>query len=193
MEHQQAAQSLHRRDASGSGASNTLRRSWHVLADLMPFSSTALASLPKDLRIREREVRADRIPINPDARDYGATGVTLPPNVRVPKKIATPIKVEGKVWLASERSNHSTRPRVLSPRAEPFSSMDLISEHLTSPRYIVPRAVKCCKRRCHQKIRHHVCGSQCWDSGEQQTFVRIPYSPPGPRFMAMLYINNGLL
>lgn len=73
----------------------------------MPFSSTALASLPKNLRVREREVRADRIPTNPDARDYGATGVTLPPNVRVPRKIATPIKVEGKVWLACERSNHS--------------------------------------------------------------------------------------
>jgi hypothetical protein len=113
MEHQQAqaqaAQSLSRRDASGSGASNPLRRSLHVLAELMPFSSTALASLPKDLRVREREVRADRIPTNSDVREYGATGVTLPPNVRVPKKLATPIKVEGKVWLASERSNHSTR------------------------------------------------------------------------------------
>lgn len=119
MEHQQAAQSLPRRDTSGSAASNTLRRSWHVLSDLMPFSSTALASLPKDLRVREREVRADRIPINADVREYGATGVTLPPGVRVPKKIATPIKVEGKVWLASERSDHSTRPRVLLPRAEP--------------------------------------------------------------------------
>ena len=119
MDHQQAAQALPRRDTSGSGASNTLRRSWHVLSDLMPFSSTALASLPKDLRIREREVRADRIPINADIREYGATGVTLPPGVRVPKKIATPIKVEGKVWLASERSDHSTGPRVLLHRAEP--------------------------------------------------------------------------
>ena len=104
----QAAQSLSRRDASASGSSNPLRRSLHVLSDLMPFSSTALASLPKDLRVREREVRADRIPTNADVREYGATGVTLPPNVRVPKKLATPIKVEGKVWLASERSNHST-------------------------------------------------------------------------------------
>jgi hypothetical protein len=108
MEHQQAAESLSRRDASEAGTSNVLRRSWHVLADLMPFSSTALASLPKNPRVREREVRADRIPANPESRDYGATG-TLPPHVRVPKKIATPIKVEGKVWLASERSNHTIR------------------------------------------------------------------------------------
>lgn len=116
MEQQQAAQSVSRRDTSESGTSNVLHRSWHVLADLMPFSSTALASLPKNLRVREREVRADRIPTNPDAREYGATGVTLPPNVRVPKKIATPIKVEGKVWLACERSDHSVL--VLSPWAE---------------------------------------------------------------------------
>jgi hypothetical protein len=107
-QHQQAAQSSSRRDTSSSGASNVLRRSWHVLADLMPFSSTALASLPKNVRVRDREVRADRIPTNPDSRNYGATGETLPPNVRVPRKIATPIKVEGKVWLACERSNHNT-------------------------------------------------------------------------------------
>ena len=119
MEPQQAAQSLSRRDTSGSGASNPLRRSWHVLTDLMPFSSTALASLPKNLRVREREVRADRIPTNSETREYGATGVTLPPNVRVPKKIATPIRVEGKVWLASERSNHSICLLVLLHWAEP--------------------------------------------------------------------------
>lgn len=51
--------------------------------------------------------------------------------------------------------------------------MDILSEHLTSPRHIVSGAVKCCKRRYHQKIRHHLCGSQCWDSGEQRTFVNV--------------------
>ena len=39
----------------------------------------------------------------PTVRDYHAIN-SLPPQVRVPKKIATPIKVEGKVWFANERS-----------------------------------------------------------------------------------------
>jgi len=78
-----------------------LRRSWHAMADtLSPFSSTALAALPKNPQgIRERSTRADNIPHNPN---YGT--INLPPGVRVPKKLATPIKVEGKVWLAAERT-----------------------------------------------------------------------------------------
>jgi len=78
---------------------------------LTPFSPGALASLPKNLRTRPRYTRADRIPDTdaddegnmPAVRDYHAIN-SLPPQVRVPKKIATPIKVEAKVWFANERT-----------------------------------------------------------------------------------------
>jgi hypothetical protein len=93
-----AAEHLARSSSEDAGL---LRRSWHVMADILsPFSSTALAALPKNPQgIRERSTRVDNIPHNPD---YGT--INLPPGVRVPKKLATPIKVEGKVWLAAERS-----------------------------------------------------------------------------------------
>jgi hypothetical protein len=86
---------------SPSEDAGLLRRSWHAMGDILsPFSTTALAALPKNPQgIRERSTRADNIPHNPD---YGT--MNLPPGVRVPKKLATPIKVEGKVWLAAERS-----------------------------------------------------------------------------------------
>jgi len=78
---------------------------------LTPFSPAALASLPKNLRTRPRYTRADGIPDAeaddegnmPAIRDYHAIN-SLPPQVRVPKKIATPIKVEAKVWFANERT-----------------------------------------------------------------------------------------
>lgn len=98
VDHSAAAQGLSaRRD--GSSGDGLLRRSWHVLSDLMPFSSSALASLPKNPRgIRERSVRAENV----NVQNYGA--ISLPPGVRVPSKKPTPIRVEGKVWLACERS-----------------------------------------------------------------------------------------
>jgi len=84
---------------------------------LSPFSPTALASLPKNLSIRPRYTRADGIPDAeeddegnmPAVRDYHAIN-SLPPQVRVPKKIATPIKVEAKVWFANERSTCISKP-----------------------------------------------------------------------------------
>lgn len=39
----------------------------------------------------------------PAVRDYHAIN-SVPTNVRVPKKVATPVRVEGKVWFANERS-----------------------------------------------------------------------------------------
>ena len=73
------------------------------------FSPNALALLPKLSRPR-RYTRADDIPETqpdndgqqPTVRDYHA--INLPPQVRVPKKLPTPIRVEGKVWFANERS-----------------------------------------------------------------------------------------
>ncbi|PCH42045.1 hypothetical protein WOLCODRAFT_137659 [Wolfiporia cocos MD-104 SS10] len=90
-----------------------LRRSWHAMSDILsPFSPSALASLPKrTLRRRPRYTRNDNVPETsrdedgqmPTVRDYHAIN-SVPPQVRVPKKIATPIKVEGKVWFANERT-----------------------------------------------------------------------------------------
>lgn len=83
------------------------------MADIVaPFSPSALAQLPKKTFARRpRYTRADNVPEAeqdehgqmPTVRDYHAIN-SLPPQVRVPKKIATPIKVEGKVWFANERS-----------------------------------------------------------------------------------------
>lgn len=79
---------------------------------LSPFSQSALATLPNVQR-PARYVRADAIPDTttdnegqqPTIRDYHAIN-SLPPQVRVPKKMPTPVRVEGKVWFANERSIH---------------------------------------------------------------------------------------
>lgn len=106
----------HQRTDSSDGI---VRRSWVAMTDLLsPFSPSALASLPKGLRIRPRYTRADGIPDAeeddegnmPAVRDYHAIN-SLPPQVRIPKKIATPIKVEAKVWFANERSTYISSPR----------------------------------------------------------------------------------
>ena len=88
-----------------------LRRSWHAMSDLFqPFSSSALDKLPKSRR-PQRYTRVDEIPDvdttdgdgqMPTVRDYHS--ITVPPQVRVPKKIPTPVRVESKVWFANERS-----------------------------------------------------------------------------------------
>ena len=90
-----------------------ISRSWHLMSDVLsPFSPSALAQLPrKTFSSRPRYTRADNVPETihdehgqmPTVRDYHAIN-SVPPQVRVPKKIATPIKVEGKVWFANERS-----------------------------------------------------------------------------------------
>ncbi|KAI0950748.1 hypothetical protein AcW1_007977 [Taiwanofungus camphoratus] len=101
-------------DAHNDEHRNSLfRRSWHAMSDLLsPFSPSALSSLPKKtFRRRPRYTRNDNVPEAeeddegrmPTVRDYHAIN-SVPPQVRVPKKIATPIKVEGKVWFANERT-----------------------------------------------------------------------------------------
>ena len=100
-------------DDSDEHRDSLLRRSWHAMSDILsPFSPSALASLPKKtLRRRPRYTRNDNVPEAesdehgqmPTVRDYHAIN-SVPPQVRVPKKIATPIEVEGKVWFANERS-----------------------------------------------------------------------------------------
>ena len=88
-----------------------IRRSWHAMSDIFqPFSRSALDQLPKATRPR-RYTRLDEIPDvapteedgqMPTVRDYHS--ITVPPQVRVPKKIPTPVRVESKVWFANERS-----------------------------------------------------------------------------------------
>jgi hypothetical protein len=81
---------------------------------MSPFSGSALALLPKNPYRRARYTRADAIPDadedeegrRPTVRDYHAIN-SVPEQVRVPKKLATPIKVEAKVWFANERSKFS--------------------------------------------------------------------------------------
>ncbi|KAI0284810.1 hypothetical protein BC826DRAFT_1054458, partial [Russula brevipes] len=67
--------------------------------------------LPKKPRRPSRYTRADEIPDvepteddgqMPTVRDYHS--ITVPPQVRVPKKTPTPVRVESKVWFANERT-----------------------------------------------------------------------------------------
>ncbi|KAF9037683.1 hypothetical protein BJ165DRAFT_1416904 [Panaeolus papilionaceus] len=81
----------------------------HSQSDTLVASETTLASLPR-VRRPQRYLRADAIPATgtngegerPTVRDYHS--INLPPQVKVPKKIPTSIKVEGKVWFANERT-----------------------------------------------------------------------------------------
>ena len=100
-----------------SGSTSLIRRSWHVMTELFtqrsPLDAVSLptGNLPRNPEgLRQRSTRADRIPETeaddeaqrPTVRDYHSINA-VPPRVRVPKKIATPIQVEGKVcwWLWS--------------------------------------------------------------------------------------------
>ena len=77
-----------------------------------PFSSSALASLPENTSRPARYTREDDIPEqdHTGVRNYNSIQ-SLPPNVRVPRKVSTAIKVEGKVWFSNERSvSHSPLP-----------------------------------------------------------------------------------
>ncbi|VDB92286.1 unnamed protein product [Peniophora sp. CBMAI 1063] len=97
--------------STSSSDGSMLRRSWHAMAErFSPFSPAAMAKLPKPNR-PVRYTRADDIPdAEPDeegnlpaVRDYHAIN-SVPTNIRVPKKVATPVRVEGKVWFANERT-----------------------------------------------------------------------------------------
>ena len=98
-------------DAHTDSHPSIIRRSWQAI--LSPFSPSALAKLPK-IRRPARYLRADDIPAThtdgegerPTVRDYHSI-TSLPPQVRIPKKIPTSIKVEGKVWFANERSSYN--------------------------------------------------------------------------------------
>lgn len=96
-------------DSQVDSQPSIIRKSWQAI--LFLFSPSALATLP-NVRRPERYLRADGIPATqtdeggerPTVRDYHSIN-SLPPQVRVPKKIPTSVKVEGKVWFANERSS----------------------------------------------------------------------------------------
>ncbi|KAI5452831.1 hypothetical protein NCC49_006371 [Naganishia albida] len=111
-------------EGSTSGAADEGRKSPSMLkktieqvSDIFyhPFSAGALQSLPtrinKPTSQRVKAKRADRIPevpndsaIQPLVRDYHSINNGDQVNVRIPKKVATPVKVEAKVWFANERT-----------------------------------------------------------------------------------------
>lgn len=64
-------------------------------SSFLPFSSSALASLPENTPRPSRYTRQDD-----QVQNYSA----IPPAVRVPRNVPTAVKVEGKVWFANERS-----------------------------------------------------------------------------------------
>jgi len=85
------------------------RRSWN---DLLHYTPSILRRLPT-LSRPTRYTRADAIPdtepnpedgLRPTVRDYYSITATGGREVRVPKKIPTPVRVEGKVWFANERT-----------------------------------------------------------------------------------------
>ncbi|EEB95114.1 hypothetical protein MPER_05970, partial [Moniliophthora perniciosa FA553] len=94
-EDQQQAQLRTRKNYLNEDRPDSLiRRSWHAMTEVFsPFSSAD--AIP--------ETEGDDQGYRPTVRDYHSIS-TLPSQVRVPKKIATPIKVEGKVWFANERT-----------------------------------------------------------------------------------------
>ncbi|KAK4688441.1 hypothetical protein P7C73_g1673, partial [Tremellales sp. Uapishka_1] len=78
----------------------------HQISELFfhPFSAGALKLLPKKgAGARSKSKRADRIPESGETTGYH----TIPDSnirIRIPKKIATPVRVESKVWFANERT-----------------------------------------------------------------------------------------
>ncbi|KAF8558194.1 hypothetical protein OG21DRAFT_1433939 [Imleria badia] len=74
-------------------------------SNFFPFSSSALASLPENAPRPARYTRQDDIPEQdpPPVRNYNSIQ-SLPPLVRVPRKLSSAIKVEAKVWFANERT-----------------------------------------------------------------------------------------
>ncbi|KIK16884.1 hypothetical protein PISMIDRAFT_30813 [Pisolithus microcarpus 441] len=92
-------------------ADDSAGRSTYSWGAFFPFSSKALASLPANTQRPVRYTREDDIPdtdhdVNgerPTIRDYHAIN-SVPSQIRIPKKVATSLKVEGKVWFANERT-----------------------------------------------------------------------------------------
>ncbi|KAF8134967.1 hypothetical protein EV363DRAFT_1322157 [Boletus edulis] len=89
----------HSRESTSDSQLGPFGISW---SNFFPFSSSALASLPENAPRPARYTRQDDIP-EQAIRNYDSIQ-SLPPNVRVPRKVPTAIKVEAKVWFANERT-----------------------------------------------------------------------------------------
>lgn len=132
-------------DADQAEHPSISRRSWPSI--LSPFSPSALALLPR-LRRPARYLRADHVPetepdsegLQPTVQDYHS--INLPPQVRVPKKVRTPVRVEGKVWFANERSKSEPRGENNSNSEAP-SSLGILVEHFCDPRDTFSCSLQC--------------------------------------------------
>lgn len=150
-----------------SSTDGLIRRSWHAMADMLhPFSSSALASLPKTQRDNtgpDREIRADNVPDDAEDvvhRDYNAINT-----VRVPKKIATPIKVEGKVWFANERSAYYLLLLLSYTEPSEYDSMVVLCQYVHLTRNPVAGSLQRLRRSCSEKFCLRVCCYQHWCLG----------------------------
>lgn len=146
---------------------NIIRRSWHAMSDILsPFSPSAIASLPNTQR-PARYTRADAIPETeqddegqrPTIRDYHAIN-SLPSQVRIPKKIATPVKVEGKVWFANERSAYLFLFLYVVMVYLVPCSMGRLAEYSSSHWNSFRCAFQCLKRRSCTQLRICLCSYQ---------------------------------
>lgn len=148
-----------------------IRRSWHAMSDIFsPFSPSALASLPNAER-PQRYTRADAIPqteqdeqgYRPTVRDYHAIN-SLPDQVRVPKKIATPVKVEGKVWFANERSEFFYSAMTDSGVSY-ILSLGLVAQSRCTAWGIGPRTFQRFEGSSRSKLCLCLCFNQYWGFG----------------------------
>lgn len=163
-----AGPALNRAELNGNDdeqRGSLIRRSWHAMADIVaPFSPSALAALPKrTFARRPRYTRADNVPEAerdehgqmPTVRDYHAIN-SLPPQVRVPKKIATPIKVEGKVWFANERSERMSSCDIFNESHGAYS-LDIVPEHRSSHCDPCIGSIQRVQRSNRSRLRVYLC------------------------------------
>lgn len=171
-------------DYDADGRRNSLiRRSWHAMSEVLsPFSPSALASLPKrTFPPRARYTRTDNVPEAeqgedgqmPTVRDYHAIN-SLPPQVRVPKKIATPVKVEGKVWFANERSMSLEDLACLFLYSFlRVRSMGFLPEHRHSDRDPFASAIQRFERSSSKELCVYLCCHQRGGPGAHRSHLLI--------------------
>jgi hypothetical protein len=172
--------------SSTDGSESLIRRSWHAMSDLLsPFSPAALAQLPKRPRRPSRYTRVNEIPDvesteedgqMPTVRDYHSI-TTVPPHVRVPKKTPTPVRVEGKVWFANERSmswrcslvccltNWTGFLSLALFWGVKIYSLDLISQYVCLGWHTCRCPLQCVKRSHSTQLCVFVCRYQRWHHG----------------------------
>jgi hypothetical protein len=142
-------------EATAGHVRNTslFKRSWNAVADVIsPFSPSALATLPKvPVERIDREIRTDNIPeagssAYAGVRDYNSINANLPPNVTIPQKVPTIIRVESKVWFANERSEYPSL--LIAFGSKSVYSVDSLHEHWRPTWYPCSSIIKRLERQC---------------------------------------------